>query len=393
MQIAHLTAYCVNLPLRKQIKHASASRDSSENIIVCCRLADGVQGWGEGVPRDYVTGETPQGALEQLAGTPLADQLSDDCADWPDVLAMCEKFQPTQFGDDPRGCRSNALRCAVELSILDAFGRVFGEPLSRLAWHVPEAASVRAESERVRYSTAITAETRLKENISALKMRLYGFAQCKVKVGMEGADDASRLRRIRFRLGRKMDIRLDANEAWRAEELVAKVRALLPYDVTCIEQPVPHAEVDALADLRPQLGAPIMLDESLTSFVDAQRAIELGTADLFNLRLSKCGGFVNCLKLAALAQKAGLRYQLGCHPGESGILSAAGRHWACSVGEIRYLEGSYDRHLLHHRLTQEDLTFGYGGWAPALPGPGLGVTVDEAAIAHLALAQQEHPIR
>jgi len=39
------------------------------------------------------------------------------------------------------------------------------------------------------------------------------------------------------------------------------------------------------------------------------------------------------------------------------------------------LEGSYDRHLLKHPLTTEDLTFGRGGFAPALTRPGLGVTI------------------
>ena len=76
------------------------------------------------------------------------------------------------------------------------------------------------------------------------------------------------------------------------------------------------------------------------------------TCDLFNIRLSKCGGFLNSLRLAAIAHAAGLGFQLGCHPGESGILSAAGRHWACSVKGIRYLEGSYDRHLF--RTTADE---------------------------------------
>lgn len=63
-----------------------------------------------------------------------------------------------------------------------------------------------------------------------------------------------------------------------------------------------------------------------------------------------------------------------------GILSAAGRHFATSVAGIRYLEGSYDRHLVRERLTVEDATFGYGGRAPALTGPGLGITVDADAV-------------
>ena len=153
---------------------------------------------------------------------------------------------------------------------------------------------------------------------------------------------------------------------------------------------MPHAEVGALAEVRQQIPVPLMLDESLASIKDGQDAIADGTCDLFNIRLSKCGGFLNCLRLAALAQSAGLGYQLGVHPGESGVLSAAGRHFATSIREIRYLEGSYDRHLVKENLTTEDMTFGYGGWAPALTGPGLGVTIPQDRLAAVVIQKQEH---
>jgi L-Ala-D/L-Glu epimerase len=150
----------------------------------------------------------------------------------------------------------------------------------------------------------------------------------------------------------------------------------LPYQITSLEQPVPHEEVLGLAAIRSRIETPIMLDESLCSVSDAQRAIEFALCDLFNIRLSKCGGFVPSLRLAAMAHRAGLGYQLGCQVGETGILSAAGRHFASSVGEIRYLEGSYDRYLVKERLTKEDLTFGYGGHAKVLKDPGLGIHID-----------------
>ena len=135
-----------------------------------------------------------------------------------------------------------------------------------------------------------------------------------------------------------------------------------------------------------------MLDESLTSAVDAKAAIAGQTCDLFNIRLSKCGGFLASLRLAALAHAAGVGYQLGCHPGESGVLSAAGRHWASSVADIRYLEGSYDRHLFRRLLTNEDITFGYGGQAPALTRAGLGVSINEAVLQERTMSQQSFPI-
>jgi muconate cycloisomerase len=392
MRIAELTAFEIHLPLKRQIKHASATRDSSDNLLVRCRLEDGTEGWGEGVPRDYVTGETCEGAFRQLEATPLAEQLDADCRDWQQVIALCERFQPAADRKDPRGCFGNALRCAVELSLLDAFGRHFGEPLSRVTEVFEPAVEVRRRSPRVRYSGAITAEGRRGEAVSALKMRLYGFAQCKIKVGVRGADDRLRLKRIRRLLGRRIDIRLDANEAWDAGELVERVEPLLPYGISCLEQPVPHEQAGSLAALRRKLPVPIMLDESLTSLADAETAIRQGTCELFNIRLSKCGGFLNSLRLAALAHRHGLGYQLGCHPGESGVLSAAGRHFAASVGGIRYLEGSYDRHVLKKLLTREDLTFRYGGWAEALSGPGLGVTIDPEALAKLKTRELEIPL-
>ena len=223
----------------------------------------------------------------------------------------------------------------------------------------------------------------------AVKLRLFGFHQAKVKTGVEGVDDQALLRRLRRIVGSHFDLRIDANEAWTCQTLAARLSELLPLGITCVEQPVPHEEVEGLAALRGRVGVPFMLDESLCSRIDAQRAIDRGTCDYFNIRLSKCGGFLDSLKLATIAHQAGLGYQLGCQVGETGILSAAGRHFATSVANIRYLEGSYDRFLVRDRLTSEDLTFGWGGYAPALTRPGLGISIDEAALLRRVTIQQQ----
>lgn len=388
MRIRKLTAHVVRLPLKRPFAHASATRRESDNVIVRCELADNTSGWGEGVPRSYVTGETPDGCLAQLAATPVAEQLSGDCNSWKDVIRLCERFAPAIDREDPRGCYGNALRSAVELSILDAFGRLFGGPVSEVATHFKPARPLLTQLATVQYSAAIDAGSRGLPRKSLVR-RLYGFRHCKVKVGAAGDDDVKRLGTIRRWIGPKMDLRLDANEAWSISTARSRIEPLLPFAISCIEQPVPHAEVGRLAELREQIKVPIMLDESLTSDADAQAAIEGATCDLFNIRLSKCGGFLNSLRLAATAAAAGLGFQLGCHPGESGILSAAGRQWACRVKGIRYREGSYDRHLLRQLLTNEDTTFGYGGWAPALNGRGLGVTVNESVLPEVTLSQQE----
>jgi muconate cycloisomerase len=132
-----------------------------------------------------------------------------------------------------------------------------------------------------------------------------------------------------------------------------------------------------------------MLDESLCGWPDGVAAIEKKTTDFFNVRLSKCGGLIPSLRLIALARRHGLGVQLGCHPGETAILSAAGRHVATRVGGIRYLEGSYDRHILRSNVTRDDLTFGYGGKAGPIAGPGLGVTIDPELLAAMTTETKE----
>jgi L-alanine-DL-glutamate epimerase-like enolase superfamily enzyme len=305
MHIRRLSAFIVRLPLKRPFRHASATREESENVLVECELVDGTTGWGEGVPRSYVTGETPEGCVAQLAATPVADQLAADCNDWSAVFQLCQSFVPTMDRDDPRGCYGNALRCAVELSILDAYGQLFGEPVSAAAMHCEAARPIITPHELVPYSVVIDAGNRRLWR-KALVRRLYGFRDCKVKVGAAGDDDAARLRIIRRWIGPQVDLRLDANEAWHADELVSKMESLAPFGISCVEQPLPHEEVQALAELRDEIGVSVMLDESLTSMCDAKAAIAGRTCDLFNIRLSKCGGFLASLRLADVAHGAGL---------------------------------------------------------------------------------------
>jgi L-alanine-DL-glutamate epimerase-like enolase superfamily enzyme len=386
MKVAELTAYIVKIPLKKRIKHASHERIDTDNILVRVRLNDGSIGWGEGVPREYVTGESASTGLDLLRATDLKSQF-DICRDFRQSLEMIERVQMKPVAGDDRGIQGNAARCALEIALLDAYGRQYGEPLCNITQILtPELYHFRS---KVQYSGAITSARRgMKLRLAAWRMKIFGVSQVKVKVGIEGYDDLKRLRLIRSRLGKKVDLRVDANEAWSPEEAVAKIQALEPFAISAVEQPIPHTAVQHLTQIRKSVQTPIMLDESLCGMTDAERALENGWCDLFNLRLSKCGGFIPSLRLAQFAAKNGLGYQLGCQVGETAILSAAGRHLATSVNNIRSLEGSYDRHLVQFMLGDEDITFGWGGWAPALVRTGLGIGIQEEFVERLALRKE-----
>jgi muconate cycloisomerase len=389
MRLRAVESFHVAVPLKSKIRHASHERTTSDNLVVRVRLANGQVGYGEGVPREYVTGETIATAFDALASLDAAAQIGSPDSAGDAARRIAALTLPT-IENDPRGMAGNAARCALELALFDAYARHFGLTVGQLVRTLDEFAHLfRPKPTRVRYGAAITSQAGWKELDKAIKFWVYGFRDVKVKVGVDGQDDEKRVRRLRWCLGRGMDIRLDANESWRVDEAADRVRPLLPARPSVLEQPVAHAEIDQLAGNEVRRLIPVMLDESLCGYPDGLRAVKEDLADYFNVRLSKCGGIVPSLRLVDLATKSGLGLQLGCHPGETGILSAAGRHFAANVQHLRYVEGSYDGHVLAENVIREDITFGQRGWGKPLTRPGLGVTVVEADLTRLCRRRQD----
>ncbi len=382
MRIVQLSAYQVQVPLRRKITHASFSRSESASIIVRCQLEDGTVGWGESVPREYVTGESVDSVLSQYENTDLSAVLGASWNSLDELAALCQQISLSQLTHAPqvyvqRGCFGNAARCALEVSLIDAATRSTEHSFSAFFQHLEQYRTLLQPRDSVRYSAVLTSMRPFKQSLLAIAYRLTGFQQCKVKVGLPEINERYLLQKIRTLTGRNMDLRIDANEAWTRELLEQKATELAPFQISSIEQPVPHQKIASLRDIKNQISTPIMLDESLCCFSDADVAISEGYCDYFNLRLSKTGGVIPTLQLAHLAQQSGLKYQLGCQVGETGILSAVGRHFASTVKEVAFLEGSFDRYLLVQNLINEEISFGWGGRAPALDGPGLGITVNE----------------
>ena len=393
MYIHRLTAFHVPIALRKPVRHASHERLRNDTLIVRCVMNDGSVGWGEGLPRTYVTGESIDSVWRHLEATDFTALRDARFENALSAARAVDSFSLADVSPDEnisvRECFGNSVRCGLELAVLDAACRQEQCSLGTLIQRLPEAAGLVECSDEVFYSGAVTSMSPRRQIVSAVKMRLFGFRTVKVKVGTDGIDDVACLRRVRRIVGTKVDLRLDANEAWRCEEVADRLSPLLRFQPTSLEQPVPHADVAGLKAVRAEIATPVMLDESLCCVEDAQRAINGQWCDLFNIRLSKCGGIVRSLRLASMARQNGLGYQLGCQVGETGILSAAGRHIACNISGIRYLEGSFDRFLVREPLTEQDLTFRYCGRGSRLQGTGLGIDVDECRVRQLAIRTLE----
>ena len=376
MQIKSITIYRVKIPFKHPFKHASANRTYAENIIVRCDDTSGYTGWGETIPRQYVTGETIEGTLGVYKNIPRSF-IKNDIKDVND-LERCL----TVLGFDSY----NVAKCGLEMALLDLLARHAGKPLYKyLSSAIPTArVCMRAP---LYYGGAIGLAKPAKTILNAIKMRLYHFRTVKLKLENDVGKDMRRLALVRLITGGKMDIRIDANEAWDMEYASKIVPFLKKKAVSAIEQPFPKDKRMLNKQLRDKFGVKIILDESLCTLQDARDAIEHSLADLFCVKLPKVGGFYNALKIFEIAQKHSIGIQLSCQVGESAILSAAGRHLAVLCPTLRYLEGSFDRYLLRSNIVTDDISFGFGGKAGLLEEPGLGIHIDTKKLENLCVSK------
>ena len=369
MQLKSATVFPLAIPFVEAFRHSSKDRTFSDSVVVKVVAEDGTAGWGEGVPRPYVTGETVDAMLTTVAEVfwPRARAMALPGLLEPDDLARIDALlgEVTATGS----VSHHASRCAMECAIIDCALRAQGRTLGAL---LPPA------SEGIAYSGVITAGPVEKVVQHARQMKLIGLRSIKVKAGFD--DDEARLRSIRDVMGAGVALRLDANGAWSADEAIERLRRLAPLQIAAVEQPIRRGPATELARVRREGGVPIIVDESLVTLDDANELIAARACDYFNLRISKCGGLARTAALARLARGAGIKLQLGCQVGETAILSAAGRHLALALPELEFLEGSFGTLLLTEDVSHERVNFGHGGKAARLAGPGLGIRVLEERV-------------
>jgi muconate cycloisomerase len=350
-----LEIYRSEIPTRG-FSHAAASRDKAEAVVVCQHFADGQAGWGETLPRPYVTGETLDSVLADLQ-----NHLWDPWVKWwssqeacPDLAALTAA-PATQ---SPDGRCNLAARAVLEHSALPALTL---PPLARRI------------SARVSGVLGSADPDRTARKLR--QMRLIRLRDYKLKVGFGSDIDQANLAMVCRQLGRCMKagrctLRVDANGGWGIEETPHRVEEMARMGVCAVEQPV-YVPAEKLVELSHRCPLPLIADESLLSFADAVTLAEAGDRIWWNVRIAKNGGPASALQLCRMADEAGTTLVLGCMVGESSLLSACQRallQWgACP----RFVEGNYGRFLLKGDLTRRSLTFGLGGRLRALRPAGL----------------------
>jgi len=362
MRLVAATVYALRIPFVESFAHSLKERRSSDSVVVRVRDEMGTEGFGEGVPRPYVTGETADIMVEHLARDlwpAVADRALPEVMD-ATTLGVLEALIP--FQAIAGAIADNASRAALKLAMLDCTLR---RQKRSLADVLPP------RRRKVVYSGVITAGSLDKTLQHARQMKLVGFKQIKLKVGT--GDDVARVQAVREVMGPEVSLRLDANGAWSLNEATQDLNAVAAFNIAAVEEPLPRDSLADLKELKRACQVPIMVDESLVTHADAEALVAARAVDYFNVRVSKCGGLGGSAEIARLAAQAGIGVQVGSQVGETSILAAAGRGLAAWLLEVAFVEGSFGTLLLVEDVTAESVRFGHRGEAPILTGPGLGV--------------------
>jgi L-alanine-DL-glutamate epimerase-like enolase superfamily enzyme len=193
------------------------------------------------------------------------------------------------------------------------------------------------------------------------------------------AHDVERVRRLRDAVGPEVSLRVDANQGWDRPTALQAIRALEPYALDFVEQPVPRWDREGLAEVARAARVPVMADESCCSIHDAMALARLGGVSILALKLTKSAGILGTMAIARIAEAAGMSCYVGCMIETSlgtaaylqVALAAAPVTWGCELFGPLLLAGDVARRPVQYA----------DGAILALDGPGLGVEVDEARLA------------
>jgi muconate cycloisomerase len=374
MQLDRITVHHVLLPFTQTFAHSLRKRFSVRNVVVEVVAEKGkIRGYGEGAPRSYVTGES-QASVTQSIATFVRTQYFP----WE----FNEVTQIWDFIDSlPEGKEHNSALCALESALLDALGRYQNRYLLD---YFPQDFRINTFC----YGAPLPLSGKEVTLLRCQTIKKMGIKKLKLKLGKDFQQNREIFESVHHVLGEEYDLRVDVNCVWDTAIAKKHLPLLQKYGVRVVEQPtMTHdTQLTEIADFYGYHGIILMADESACTLEDVERLSQEGFYQMVNIRLSKCGGLRQSSRIIDYLRQREIAFQIGCHFGESGVLSAAGRVLCLLCGDALYYEGSYDEVILARNITSENVSFGPEGRAQPLTGSGLGVEVNRQDLHRLSNA-------
>lgn len=378
MKIQDIETIPVRLPTRRAHQWANLKTPIGVYLVVKVMTDEGLTGlgeapalkdWGGDHMRYY--GETP---------TSVAAVIHD-------ILS------PTLVGEDPRRIEwlhtlmDQAVKgypyskAAIDMALYDVVGKAAGLPAYQLL------GGLYRESVPISHSIGLMG---MDEAVAEVRrVQEEGIKTIKLKGGVEPGRDVELLRRVREALGPDMNLTVDANNGYKsAKEAVRTTKAMEPYDILYMEQPVEG--LDAMAEVTRRVDTPVMADESAWTTWDILEIIEKKAADIISIYTTKPGGLLKAKKVAAIAEAAGFPCNVNGSV-EMGVGNAANVHLAASTAAANLgcvipvttpdAESTGRIAGIYYKDDIVTEPFEFVDGAVKVPqGPGLGVELDEEKV-------------
>jgi o-succinylbenzoate synthase len=343
------------VPFRAAFRAAHGSMTAREGFVVEVEAASGVRGIGEASPLPSFTG----GSLDETAV----------------ALGALARGK-----DIPPGLASGsvaAARCGFETAVADASARRLGLTLG--GWLAGDRGRHSATPAFVPVNAVIDLDS--VDGIAEAVSRAVadGYPAVKLKVGGDPASDAARVAAAREAGGPAIELRVDANRAWSHDDALAFLRAIEPVNVALCEEPLAPSgdHFAALAALRRETAVPLGIDESCPSRDLLARSLDAGAAEAVVIK-PMVTGLDEAVATVVLARRSGLR-AIVTTTFDTGIGTALAAHLASLLPEPVPACGLATLDHLEHPLVVDPPRIRRGSMM--LPGgPGLGVTLDRAAL-------------
>lgn len=354
MNIQHIETFNVEIPLHTPFKTALRTVTVAESVVVKITCENGIVGWGEAPPTHVITGDSMASIRYTISAIFKPMLLGESLHHREQVF---EKINKSIVGN-------TSAKAAVDMAIYDCIAQQANMPLSQfLGGYTSE-----IETD---YTVSVNSPEEMADD--AQKYVNGGFTVLKVKVGKDKIDnDIKRIQVIRKRIGPKALIRLDANQGWHPKEAVRTIRKMedLGLDIELVEQPVKAYDIEGLKYVTDNTETPIMADECVFSAIDAKRVLEIGAADLINIKLMKAGGIHEALRIAKLAHIYGIKCMVGSMI-ETKIGITAAAHFAASQPNINRYDFDaplmLDEGLIEGGIVYDEKVIDLGN------APGLGI--------------------
>ncbi len=293
MKIVDIRTQIIKAPLKKPFKTALRRVDSLEDLVVTIYTESGLVGYGEGASTAVITGDTISsmvGAIEYIKSMLIGKTIED----FNSLLYIIEHSM----------VHNSTTKSILEMAIYDLKAQSLKLPLYRYLG-----------GSKTSFRTDITIsinsiDKMLQESKEAIDL---GYDILKIKVGKSISEDFEIIKSIAQTFP-DITLRVDANQAWSPKESLYILKRLERLNIypELIEQPVKANDFRGMKYIRDRSIIPILADESIFSPKQAIEILELEACDYINIKLAKCGGISNGLKIADIAELYGVKCMIGC---------------------------------------------------------------------------------